>query len=136
MSKFGIWIDREQAHIITVLDGKQSLHTINSEADFREREPGEESRVSRSGEFFIDHEKSKKNRLNKQLKDYYKSIVKLIIDAEELYIFGPAEAKVQLEQILKEENNFTGEIKAVESADKMSENQMKEKVREFYGIPN
>ena len=52
--------------------------------------------------------------------------------ADELFVFGPAEAKIRLEQKIHDEKLFTHKLKAVETADKMTVNEIVAKVKKFY----
>lgn len=128
----GIWIDQEKAHIIHLKDGTETMQTVHSDADFRERYAGEESDDSRMGQQAITHDRSKEKRLEQQLKAYYDELKEVLKDSKELYIFGPAEAKKELQKELENDNQFKAELRAVESADSMTENQMKARVREFF----
>ena len=49
-------------------------------------------------------------------------------------IFGPAEAKKELEKAINEKKDMAGKVKAVLSADVMSENQIVAKVKEFFAV--
>jgi hypothetical protein len=53
--------------------------------------------------------------------------------SDELIVFGPAQTKTKLEQkLMKDHLIEPGKLKAVETADKMTLNQIVEKVRRFY----
>ena len=53
--------------------------------------------------------------------------------SDELIIFGPAQTKTKLEQKLMSGHLIEpGKLKSVETADKMTLNQIVEKVRRFY----
>ena len=66
--------------------------------------------------------------------DYYlKAVIANIKDSDYLYIFGPAETKIKLEQKIRDEKSL-GKInlKAVETADNMTLNEIVAKVKDFY----
>ncbi len=53
-------------------------------------------------------------------------------EAEELYLFGPSNTKIQLEKELKKYPAFSNKPVTIESADKMTERQMIAKVKEHF----
>jgi hypothetical protein len=54
-----------------------------------------------------------------------------IRDAESILIFGPGEAKGELEEHL-ERNNLGGRIVGIETVDKMTDRQIAAKVRQYF----
>jgi hypothetical protein len=67
------------------------------------------------------------NRLN----SYFDSVIAWIRDVETIQIFGPGEAKGELEKRLKDKG-FRGHIIAVETVDKITDRQILAKVREHF----
>ena len=55
-----------------------------------------------------------------------------IKDADELYVFGPADMKLKLKQKIVNDTKFTTKLKKVEAADGMTNNQVVAKVKEFF----
>ena len=55
----------------------------------------------------------------------------MIRDADSIWIFGPGEAKVELEKRLKQED-LGGRIVGVETVDKMTDHQIAAKVRDHF----
>jgi hypothetical protein len=74
----------------------------------------------------------KQRRLSDRL---YERIFKVVREAEDVYIFGPGQAKKELKKALQEHKDFPGQIVGIEAADKMSEPQMAAQVRKFFGLP-
>ena len=66
------------------------------------------------------------------LKKYYDDIKRAVASADELFIFGPAEAKKGLEKSIAEDKNFKPELLGVETADSMTKNQMVAGVKAFF----
>jgi hypothetical protein len=62
---------------------------------------------------------------------YYEGIISIIRDADSILIFGPGEAKVELENRLKRED-LGGRIVGIETVDKMTDHQIAAKVREHF----
>jgi len=65
------------------------------------------------------------------LKSCYDGVVAWIRDVETIQIFGPGEAKGELEKRLKDKG-FRGHILAIETVDKMTDRQISAKVREHF----
>ena len=72
-------------------------------------------------------------RRKQQEKIYYQDLMESTNEADELYIFGPAEAKENFAKFLNKNTGFKSDIKAVDSADSMTENQKVAKVKAFFG---
>ncbi len=132
--KTGIWLDKNQAYIVSLENESHTLKIIESNAEFRVREDGEGKTYTRFGDQFGTKEKSKKAKLNQQLKDFYKTIISAVSDADELYIFGPAEAKNDLNKMILEHNHLAGKVKAIESEDKLTENQIVAAVKKYFNF--
>ena len=62
---------------------------------------------------------------------YYDAIIACIRDAEALLIFGPGEAKSELQKRL-ESNNLGERIVGIETVDKMTDRQIAAKVRQYF----
>ncbi|UOB16336.1 hypothetical protein [Abyssalbus ytuae] len=131
-AKTGIWIDKKHAYIVTLENGDPRVEILESEADFRVRFEGEVPPVSRFGTQFLNKEKVKDAQLEKQLKDYYKAILQKITDTGELYIFGPAEAKNEFYKLLSEYNEGLSKVTEVDTADKLTENQVVAAVKKHF----
>jgi len=55
-----------------------------------------------------------------------------IKDATEIALFGPAGMKIELEKIIQDDAVLASRIKAVETADSMTDNQMAASVKNHY----
>jgi hypothetical protein len=68
-----------------------------------------------------------------QLNSYYDEVITVLRDAETIQIFGPGEAKGELEKRL-EHAELKQHILAVETVDKMTDRQIAAKVRERFPV--
>ena len=130
----GIWLDNEKAYIITLVNGNERVEKIESNVETRVRYKGETKSYSRLGGMFINPQKKKTKRKNHQLRDYFNSILRRTRDANSIYIFGPAEAKKNLEKVYHKEKSLTNKLKRVESSDRLTENQMVARVKEVFKV--
>jgi len=128
----GIWIDTKKA-VIIFLEGKNhSLKTIHSNIESRERIPGETKWFTRFGNQFLNFEKKKKNRRANEIRIYLKDVTNEIRHANELVLFGPAGMKTELEKTIWKETTHSPVIRAVETADSMTDNQIVAWVKNYY----
>jgi len=71
-------------------------------------------------------------RRQQQEKQYYHSIIEKLSHRDGIYIMGPSKAKIGLEQEMNKEPRQSEKILAVESCGRITDNQIKAKVRDFF----
>jgi stalled ribosome rescue protein Dom34 len=71
------------------------------------------------------------NKFTEQLNKFYAEVITHIRTAEAVLIFGPGEAKGELEKRLEHEG-LSAQVLAVETVDKMTDRQIVAKVRERF----
>ena len=74
---------------------------------------------------------SRQKTFTGHLNIYYDAVIAAMREAESILIFGPGEAKGELQRRLKR-NNLGGRIVAVETVDKMTDRQIAAKVRKYF----
>lgn len=122
--KVGLWIDHRKAVVATITDTGEEIKTIDSNMEKRVRFSGG---ATEGG----NEEDVRDRKFGNHLEDYYDRVIAAIHDAAELEIFGPGEAKGELQKRLKEKG-YRGNILAVETTDKMTDNQIAAKVRQRF----
>lgn len=133
MKKVGIWIDKEKAHIVTLEGEKEYFKTIVSELESFNVRGGSRSKT-RWGPQQVVHDSKYLEREKHQMRDYFAKLAEAVKSADVISIFGPAEVKEKFAKELSEKHPGIGaKIKAVETADSMTDNQVKEMVKEHYG---
>ena len=120
----GVWLDTEKAYVITIEEKDAKVKIIESEIESRVRYKGETKAYSRFGNQFINPATKTTHKRRHQIKHYFEKITDALIDAEEIYLFGPAETKVHLAKHISKEPLLKDRIRKVESEDHLSENQM------------
>lgn len=119
--KVGVWIDHEEAVIVFVTrDGQEEKQVESSIKKHRRQSEGAYTADNRRQRIATEH-------LNK----YYDEVIAIIHEAELTFIFGPGEAKGELEKRLTHAH-YKGRVVGVEPADKMTEPQIVAKVRDHY----
>ena len=110
--KLGIWMDHSTAHTMEFTAGSITTKTL----ELKPNEPEKEYGLGRN-------EKMVHNKEHHQQLEFYKKLAELIKNYEEVVLFGPTDAKVELFHILGNDRHFdTIKIK-FRQADKMTENQ-------------
>ena len=79
----------------------------------------------------VTSEDQRDRKFGNHLNKYYDDVIAAIRDADSIKIFGPGEAKGELEKRIEREG-LKAHILAVETADKMTEHQISAKVRELF----
>lgn len=121
----GLWIDHRKAVVVFMGDEGEETRRIDSGMEKHVRFSG----GSRSEQGRADDQRDKKftGHLNK----YFDEVVSQIGDVEAVLIFGPGEAKVELEKRLGKKG-LGGRIVGIETVDKMTDRQIAAKVRHHF----
>jgi hypothetical protein len=127
----GIWIDSKEATIIELAGTKIITKTVRSGLTPKPRFEGEASRKTTRASIGFDYESSQKAHYENELSKFLKIISKEVKDADQLYIFGPAETGMKLEKTLIHEIK-NPHIMGVEPCDKISTPQKIARVKKFF----
>ncbi len=117
----GIWMDHASAHIMEFSGNPIETKTIDSKFTHEAKEHS----LSK-GE---NHMHIKEQH---QQSEYYKHLGEVIKNYEEVILFGPTDAKVELANILKTDHLFAKIRIEVIQTDKMTENQQHAFVKEYF----
>lgn len=118
----GLWIDHKEAFIVFVGDDGEETKRIRSAIEKHVRFSG----GNRSEEGSADDQRDR--QFARHLTKYYDEVISYIRDAESILLFGPGEAKGELEKRLATKG-LSGRIVAVETVDKMTTGQIAAKIR-------
>jgi hypothetical protein len=121
----GIWIDHRKAFVVFIGEGAEKTERIESGMEKHVRFSGR----SASGEGSADDQRDRQFAVH--LDRYYDEVISHIRDAESILLFGPGEAKGELEKRLASKG-LGGRIVGVETVDKMTDHQIAAKVRQYY----
>ena len=134
MNYTGIWIDKDKAHIVSIVNGAESFSTLFSEIEKFTAKGGSGQRF-KSGPQDVIKDGKYLEREKHQFRNYFKTIVSVVNDADELVIFGPADTNQKLNKEL--ENNYSAVAsrgRAVVKTDSMTDNQIRAWVRDFFEL--
>jgi hypothetical protein len=130
----GIWIDSKKAIIVT-LDGQkeEKITEIDSEVENSVHHNKEGAKGTFSGSHHSDSETKFDNRKKEQIDYFLKSVMLYVKGSDYLYLFGPGDIKIKLEQKIHDDKSL-GKInlKAVETSDSMTLNEIVAQVKDFY----
>jgi len=121
----GVWIDHRDAFIVFVDDGAEDTKRIESGMEKHVRYSGH----SASQEGSADDQRDRQYAVH--LDKYYDEVISHFRDVASILIFGPGEAKGELEKRLKTKG-FGARIVGVDTVDKMTDHQIAAKVREHF----
>lgn len=127
----GVWIDHRKAVIALVAHGAEETQEIRSGV---EKHPGRRASASSTRRHESQRAKAddiREREFTGQLNVYYDEVIAAIRGAEAILIFGPGEAKGELQRRL-ERDGPDKRIVAVEAVDKMTDRQIVAKVREYF----
>ena len=124
--RVGLWLDRNKAVIVSIANNIEARRIITSDMEhyvlYSTIVPGDGSPENIRDRRFWNH-----------LGEYYAKIVEHIRDATEIQIFGPAEAKYELEKQLENEG-LAIHIVSIENAEKMTDLQVGIKVQKRFPL--
>jgi len=123
-SEVGLWIDNRKAVIVTLTMPKDGIGLFQANLEKQVCFSEELSRDRRAYDL-------SDNKYSNYLNSFYGDVVEYIRDAEFIQIFGPGDAKLELEKRLKHEE-LSGSIVSIETIDKMTDRQIEAKVWQHF----
>ena len=129
--EIGLWIDHREAIIVILSDGGEEIKHITSNNGKHIRYSGSSHSKTPEGLKEVTSEDQRDRKFENRLNKFYDEIIASIRDSDSLQIFGPGEAKGELEKRIEHEG-LKAHILAIETADKMTDRQISAKVREHF----
>jgi hypothetical protein len=127
----GLWIDHRKAVIVTIQNKVEATQVIDSNMEKHVRFSNSTPTHDPSNSQGSTAEDVRDRQFGNHLEKFYELIASTIHDADLIWIFGPGEAKVELEHYMKN-HSFCGKITNVEPADKLTDKQVASKVRLYF----
>jgi len=119
--QLGIWMDHSIAYLTKLTNGTIETSSIESVTEVN----GDEQVVYKD-------ESHSLNKEQRQLSSYFKKLSDVILENDEVILFGPTEAKSELLNVLKDNHLFDKIEIEVKPADKMTEIQRTTFVKEHF----
>jgi hypothetical protein len=124
-NNIGLWIDHRKAIIVILTKDGEEIKKITSNMEKHVRFTNGNGSEDGSSEDVRDRQ------FGNHLNNYYDDVLAVVRGADSILIFGPGEAKGELEKRL-EGAGIKSHILAVETVDKMTDRQISAKVRERF----
>jgi hypothetical protein len=129
--KSGLWIDHRKAVIVTLTDKGIETRLVISKVEKQLRRAGDSPLKGRSEPEKEPMSDSRQRAYTAHLNRYYDAVVASLGDAQDILLFGPGEAKLELRKRLAKAG-LGGRVTGVETADKMTDVQIATKVRKHF----
>jgi hypothetical protein len=131
----GLWIDHREAVIVMLSDKGEETKRIGSGVEKQLRRSGRSPSEAPFEAQMVPADDSRERDYTGHLANYYDEVIACLRPAEEIMVFGPGEAKGELRKRI-ERNKLDLRITSFETADKMTEGQIAQKVRRHYLPPS
>ncbi len=133
MHSAGIWIDHRKAQIVGLTADTETSQFISSSVE-RHPERGGDSPLKGSYEAHqVPADDKQQNALTNDFNAYYDAVITAAGDYKDLLIFGPGEAKGELNARLVKQHQGD-RVVAIQTEGKMTERQVVAKVRAYFGV--
>lgn len=129
--EIGLWIDRREAVIVILTDGEEEIRHIPSGSEKYTRYSGSSHARTPEGLIGVTLEEQRDRKYVGQLNKYYDEVIAAIHGADSIQIFGPGEAKGELERRIAR-NGLKAHMPVIEATDKMTDLQISAKVRAHF----
>ncbi len=117
----GIWMDHSNANLIEFTTDPIETKTLHTEFTHTEKE-----QTLKKSEVLMHHKEQHEQA------EYYKELAAVIKNYDEVLLFGPTDAKVELHNLLSADHKFNNVKVEVAQADKMTENQQHAFVKKHF----
>lgn len=131
MKNIGLWIDHKKATLVIQTEHGENIQQIESEVGRHVHYRGASNSKSPFSAQYQQGDDQLDNKFTEQLNKFYEKVIAQIREADAVLIFGPGEAKRELEKRIAHEK-VTVPIMKIETADKMTERQIVAKVRHYF----
>ena len=134
MKNIGLWIDHKKAVFVIQTEQGENIQQIESEVGRHVHYRGASNSKSPFSAQYQQGDDQLDNKFTEQLNKFYEKVIAQIREADAVLIFGPGEAKRELEKRIAHEKVKVPVMK-IETADKMTERQIAAKVRNYFQEP-
>ncbi len=127
----GLWIDHTKAIIVTVTGEKEETTRVRSNIEKHVHFSGGSYANPLYGTCSLSGEGKLGLKFTSCLNTYYDSVISQIRRADSIWIFGPGNAKGELEKHLQGDQ-LNAHIVGIDAAEKMTDRQIAAKVRQHF----
>jgi hypothetical protein len=134
--KIGIWIDHKEAILVKIEEGEQiTVERVESGAESHFRPSGGRKSDGTPVAQSVSKEQTADERRKHQSHNFCQMVIKKATKADSIFILGPGEAKLELAKEIEKIKGQHDRIAAVETSDRLTENQVVAKVEAFFSAP-
>jgi hypothetical protein len=130
-SQMGVWIDHRKAVVVGVSHESEDAVLVISNVQRQLRRSGDSPLKGSYETRRVPADDSRQRAFTAHLNIYYDAVVACLRKAERIVILGPGEAKGEL-KVRLEKHKLGGRIAAMETVDKMTDGEIRTKVREHF----
>lgn len=133
MKRIGIWMDKEKAHVVRLLEDQEEFETIYSDLDFFKPSGGSRTKSAKWGPQDVVQDSKYLEKEKHQLKKYFNNLADAINDADAIALFGPADTNEKFrKELISNRKTLASKLKTVTKTDSMTENQIKALVKDYF----
>jgi hypothetical protein len=129
--QIGLWIDHREATIVILTEGREEIKHILSKNGKHIKYSGSSHSKTPEGLKEVTSEDQRDRQFGNHLNKFYDEVIEFIRTADSIQIFGPGEAKGELEKRIEHEG-LKEHILSIETTDKLTDHQISAKVRERF----
>ncbi len=126
--QIGLWIDHKKAVLLSMSEAGENIQTIESGVGRHVPYRGASHPKSPYSAQYQQGDNQLDNKFTEQLNKFYEKVIDQLRGADAVFIFGPGEAKGELEKRIAHEK-VNVQIIGIETADKLTDRQIAAKVR-------
>lgn len=134
-TRTGLWIDQGRAIIVALNGGNEKVKSLTSQVTSQPRRASDTPAGKRFDAHHIPADATRSRTHARDLRVFYDRILRELPGAGDLLLLGPGRAKTDFRKHLQS-TGWAGRVRAVKSADKMSDRQFVALVREFFQRPD
>ena len=127
----GVWIDHHRAVVVLLTDDGEDVLQFLAEPDASSQSAGHiRLKHSYTRNDFVAEDR-RERKVMAHLNDYYDEVVACVRNAQAILILGPGEAKGEFRKRIATKK-LRGHVAEMKTADKLSDRQIAEYVRQHY----
>jgi hypothetical protein len=129
----GVWIDHRKALVVVLTENGEEIKQIVSDVEKQIRRSGDSPLKGAYESQLVPTDDSRQRSFTGDLNIYYDEVIASIRGAESLFLFGPGEAKNELNERLTEQH-LGRRVIGIETADKLTDREIAAQVRQHYAL--
>jgi hypothetical protein len=130
-NNMGVWINGTKAVIVNLQNDSVKEVVADIDNNVHHGYEGDKGTFVGGGRH-VNNEKTFAERKKHQTDHYIKEVISELKKADGVFVFGPSEMKHHLKTQIENDRNLASKLSAVETADKMTDNQIVAAVKKHF----